>query len=81
MQQVLAHQNLLRRLILASSKCNADEVDTDKLENVPSNIRNLRSKVDKLVPLPVELSKLSDVVKDDVVKKNAYNAQIKDIED
>ena len=74
MQQVLAHQNLLRRLILASSKCNADEVDTDKLENVPSNIRNLRSKVDKLdvdklVPLPVELSKLSDVVKDDVVKK------------
>ena len=26
--------------------------------------------VDKLVPVPVDLSKLSDVVKSDVVKKN-----------
>ena len=37
--------------------------------------------VDKLVPVPVDLSKLSDAVKDDVVKKDVYNAKIKNIED
>ena len=34
-----------------------------------------------MVPVPVDLSELSDVVKHDVVKKDAYNAKIKDIED
>ena len=29
--------------------------------------------VDKLVPVPVDLSKLSDVVRNDVVKKTAYD--------
>ena len=29
--------------------------------------------IDKLVPVPVDLSKLSDVVKNDVVKKTEYN--------
>ena len=37
--------------------------------------------VDRLVPVPVDLSKLSDVVKKDAVKKGVYNAQIKDIEE
>ena len=37
--------------------------------------------VDKLVPVPVVLSKLSDVVKSDVVKKDLRNAKIKSIED
>ena len=46
----------------------------------------MKNKVDKLdvaklVPVPVDLSKLSDVVKNDVVKKDAYNAEIKNIED
>ena len=36
--------------------------------------------VDKLVPVPVDLSNLSDVVKN-VVKKDAYNANMKNIED
>ena len=36
---------------------------------------------DKLVPAPVDLSKLSDVVKNDFVKKDVYNAKIKSIED
>ena len=36
--------------------------------------------IDKLVPVPVNLSKLSDVVKKDFVKKDIYNAKIKDIE-
>ena len=37
--------------------------------------------VDKLVPVTVDLSKLSDVVKNNVVKKDVYNAKIKNIED
>ena len=40
----------------------------------------MKSKVDKLVPVPVDLSKLSDVVKNYVVKKDVYNAKIKNIE-
>ena len=36
--------------------------------------------VDKLVHVPVDLSKLSYVVKNDVVKKDIYNAKIKGIE-
>ena len=46
----------------------------------------MRNKVDKLdvdnlVPVPVDLRKLSDVVKNDVVKKDVHNALIKNIED
>ena len=36
---------------------------------------------DKLVHVPVHLSKLSDIVKNNVVKKDAYNTNIKNIED
>ena len=36
--------------------------------------------VDKWVPVPVDLSKLSDVLKSRVVWKDVYNAKIKDIE-
>ena len=37
--------------------------------------------VDKLVPVPVDLIKLRDDVKNDVVQKDAYNAKIRNIED
>ena len=55
------------------------------MKNVPANLRNLKSKVDKLVvdklvPVPVDLSKLSDLVKNDVVEKDVYNSKIKTIE-
>ena len=36
--------------------------------------------VNKLVPVPIDLSKVIDVVKNDVVKKDIYNAKIKIIE-
>ena len=67
-------------------KSDVDKLDIDKLENVSGNLSNLKSKkdkldVDKLVPVAVDLSKLSDVVKNDVIKKDAYNAKIKNIED
>ena len=41
-----------------------DILDIDKLKNVPTNLSNLKSEVDKLV---VNLSKLSNKVKNDVV--------------
>ena len=58
--------------------------------NVPlkSNLANLKPEVDKLdieklAPVPVDLSKISDVVKNDVVKKTLYDklvAKVKDID-
>ena len=43
-----------------------------------TNLANLKTEVDKLdidklAPVPVDLSKLSDVVKNDVVKKDVYD--------
>ena len=45
----------------------------------------MKSKVDKLavdksVPAPIDLSKLSNVVKNAVVKKDVYDAKIRNIE-
>ena len=37
--------------------------------------------IDKLVSVPTDLSKLSNVVKNEVVKKTKYNKKIKNIED
>ena len=56
------------------------------MKNVPTSLSNLKSKVDRLdvdilVPVPVDLSKLSDLVKDDVVKKDVFHAYIRNIED
>ena len=70
---------------LANLKSDADKLDIDKLKNIPTNLSNLKSKayklnVDKLAIVPVDLSKLIDVVKNDV-KKDIYNAKIKNIED
>ena len=50
------------------------------------NLNNLKNKVDKLnfdklISVPVDLSELSHAVKNNVVKKDVYNAKIKDIED
>ena len=68
MQQVLIHQNLLRKVDLANLKSDVDKLDIDKLENLSSNLSNLKSKVDKLdvhklVRVPVDLGKLSCVIK------------------
>ena len=51
-------------------------VDTSSFALI-ANLASLKTEVDKLdndklVPLPVDLNKLSDVVKNDVVKKNIY---------
>ena len=47
------------------------------MKNVSTNLSSLKSKVDKLdvdklVPVPIALSKVSNVVKDDFVQKDVY---------
>ena len=56
---------------------NISHVDTSSFA-LKSNLASLKTEVDKLdidklVPVPVDLSKLSDVVKNDVAKKAVYN--------
>ena len=56
---------------------NISHVDTSSFA-LKTNLANLKTEVDKLdidklVPVPADLSKLSDVVKDDVVKKAVYD--------
>ena len=51
---------------------NATGIDTSNFA-LKSNLANLKTKVDKLVPAPIDLSKLSDVIKNHVVKKTLYD--------
>ena len=56
---------------------NISHVDTSSF-GLKTNLANLKTKVDKLdigklVPVPTDLSKLSNVVKNDVVKKTVYD--------
>ena len=56
---------------------NISHVDTSSFA-LETNLASLKTEVDKLdidklVPVPVDLSKLSDVVKNDVVKKTVYD--------
>ena len=62
---------------------NISHVDTSdsalktKLASLKTEVDKLD--IDKLVPVPVNLSKLSDVVKNDVVKKNAYDKLVAEV--
>ena len=56
---------------------NISNVDTSSFA-LKTNLASLKTEVDKLdinklAPVPVDLSKLSDVVKDAVVKKDIYD--------
>ena len=56
---------------------NISHVDTSSFA-LKTNLANLKTEVDKLdidklAPVPVDLSKLSDLVKNDVVKKTVYD--------
>ena len=56
---------------------NISHVDTSSFV-LKTNVASLKTEVDKLdidklVPVPIDLSKLSDVVKNDVVKKTVYD--------
>ena len=63
---------------------NISHVDTSSFA-LKTNLANLKAEVDKLDigklrPVPDDLSKLSNVVTNDVVKKTDYNAKITEIE-
>ena len=65
-----------KKVDLADLKSDVDKLDIHKFENVRTNLSHFKNKVDKvdtdkLVPVPVDLIKLSDVVKKDVAK-NTY---------
>ena len=63
-------QNMLKNVDLASLNSEVDKLDIRKLKNIPSNLNNMQSKVDKLIPDPVDLSKqCSGVVKMMLLKK------------
>ena len=63
---------------------NVSHVDTSSFA-LKTNLANLKTEVDKLdidklVPIPNDLSKLSNVVKNDAVKKTDYNSKTAEIE-
>ena len=73
---------------LASLKTEVDKLNIDNLKSLPNKLINLKSKVDKLnidklarISISVDLSKLSNVVMIEDVKKTEYNIKIKNIED
>ena len=67
-----------KKFDLSNLKSNVEKLDIDKIKNVATNFSNLKSKldkldVDKLSPVPAaDISKLSDVVKNDVVNISIY---------
>ena len=58
-------------------------VDTSNFA-IKTNLANLKTEVDKLdidklVPVPLDISKLSNVVKNDVVKKTVYDKLVAEV--
>ena len=67
---------------LASFKSDIDKLGIHKLEKVPTRLNSLKSKgnefdIDKLKTFPTDLSKLSDAVKNEVIKKTEYDELVK----
>ena len=74
-QRALRNQKLLKsfKSYLVSSNSDIDKLHIEELEEVPTGLNSLKSKVhqldvDKLVLVPVDLSKLNNVVKNDIKK-------------
>ena len=68
----------LKKSWLSYLKIRFDETDIDNVKNLPSGLSNLKSKVDKLdigklKANRVDLSKLINLVKNDVAKKTVYD--------
>ena len=69
-------------------KAEVDKLDINKLTNVPTSLKNLKTIVDdldvgKLKTVPVDLKKLIDVVDNEVLKNTKFNilkAKVKSLE-
>ena len=62
---------------------NISHVDTSSFA-LKTNLANLKTEadkldIDKLVPVPTDLTKLSNIVKNDVIKKTDFNSKITEI--
>ena len=73
----------VKKTDLANLKSDVYRLDIDKITNIPSGLK-LKSEVDKWdigkwETTPVDLSKLSDAVKNEVVKKTEFNESIKKV--
>ena len=73
-----------KKFYLAELKSDVDKLDIDKLKNLPNNLSNSKRKVDKsgvgkVETTAVDLCKLSNVVKNDVVKITEYNKLVKKV--
>ena len=67
-------------------KTEVDKLDINKLKGLSNNLSILKNRVDKLdidklAPVLTDWSKLSDVVKNEVVKNTEFDAKIENIED
>ena len=61
---------------------NISDIDTSSFA-LKTNLANLKTEVEKLgklVPIPVDLSKLSDLVKNNVVKKTVYDTLVANVD-
>ena len=74
-------KNIETKVALSNYETKTDIKDITHIDTsnfaLKSNLANLKTEVDKLdieklVPVPADLSKLSSVVKNDVVKKTVY---------
>ena len=56
----------------------SEDEDKRRLHQDKCLLRNVdKIDVDKLIPVAVDLSKLNDLLKNDVLKKDVYDAKIK----
>ena len=77
------HHNLLKKGDLDNLKSEVDKLDIDKLSELDvDKLKHVTCSCSMFMfklHVPADLSKLSDVIKNDVVKKNDNNAKIKNI--
>ena len=76
--------DVAKKVGLASWKLDIDQLDIDKLEKTPSDLGSLKNRADKLdidkwETTPIPLCKLSDVVKNNVVKITEYDKLIEKV--
>ena len=77
LEEVLMVKLIFQIMQKKSDLKNATHVDTSSFA-LKSNLASLKTEIDKLgidklVPVPVDVIKLSDVVKNDVIKKAVYD--------
>ena len=77
-KNIINTSNFALKINLSDLKTEVDKLDIDILNILKTKVDKLD--IDKLLPLPADLSKLINVVKNEVVKKTEYDTKIKNIE-